>query len=95
MLLCQYFRGCHHSRLVSVLYRQVGGSGSYHGLAAAHIALDQPIHGSTPLQIGGNVRNCPALGAGEPEGEGIVKGRQRAIFVWGAFFGCPLGGGSC
>ena len=74
VLLCQNFRRYHQRRLMTVFHRQIGGGRSHHGLAAAHIALHQTVHGRTPSQVHPDLFDCPLLGTGEDKGQRLFKG---------------------
>ena len=65
MLFGQDFRGHHQSGLATAFGCTIGGSGGNHGLAAAHIALHQPVHGDWAGQIRSDLRDDPLLRAGE------------------------------
>ena len=73
MLLRQNLRGSHEGCLVPVADGAERRRGGNHGLAAAHISLNQPVHGSAPAQIRQNFTDSTLLGPGEGEGEGIIK----------------------
>ena len=45
------------------------GEQRHHGLAAAHITLQQPQHAQGPREVGVDLGESPGLCAGEPEGE--------------------------
>ena len=98
MLLRQDFRGRHHGSLVPVFNTQIGGCGSYHGLAAAHITLNQPVHGCAFGKIGGDLLDRPLLGTGEPEGQRTVELRQIPVYINRSGLGgpgCPHQGQTC
>ena len=61
VLLCQNFRRGHKGRLETVQVRTVRRRSGDHGLAAAHIALDQPVHGRALLKIPQYFLNSPLL----------------------------------
>lgn len=46
VLLRQNLCGGHQRALVAVFYGAAGGSGGHHGLAGAHIALTETVHGA-------------------------------------------------
>ena len=60
---------------------QVGSCRGYHGFAAAHITLDQPVHRCTPLQVVADVPDGPGLGTGEGKGQGLVKAGKVTIII--------------
>ena len=74
MLLCQNFRRGHKGRLETVQVRTVRRRSGDHGLAAAHIALDQPVHGNALSQVLRDFPDGPLLGTGEGKGEPLIKG---------------------
>ena len=88
MLGGQNLRGCHQGALVAVLHHRVQQSGSHGGFAAAHIPLQQSVHGIAALQVGNALGHCPALGAGQGKGQ---TGRKGCGAV---FFNDPSGGGA-
>ena len=74
MLPGQYLRGGHQRRLPAVLGGKPDTGCRHHGLAAAHVALHQPVHGPAPGHVTHGVVNGPALGLRQREGQGAVKG---------------------
>ena len=91
VLLRQNFRGGHQGGLFSVPGGAENRRGGHHGFAAAHIALDQPVHRRALLKIRQNLRHRPFLGAGQFKGQGRVKGRQVQIGVGRRLFFRPAG----
>ena len=89
MLLSQDLRRRHQCRLLVIVSRQIGRSGSHHSLAAAHIALDQAVHGRAPAHIGSDFVDGPLLSARQGKGQRPVKGLQIGIFIRGSGFLCP------
>ena len=77
VLLGQDLRGGHEGRLLPVPGGDPGRGGGHSGLAAAHVALDQPIHHPAALQIGGDLPDDPLLGPGQGEGQGRLEFRKR------------------
>ena len=73
MLFRQNLSGRHHGGLVPVPGHQPDTGRAHHGFSAAHVALEQPVHGHTTGQIPGRLLRRPTLGAGELEGQGFVK----------------------
>ena len=69
VLFRQNFRRGHQCCLLSVDSGQIGGSGGHHGFAAAHVSLNQPVHGLVLLKVGGNLINGPPLCAGQGKGQ--------------------------
>ena len=63
------FRGGHQHGLVSVGHRQQHGVDGHHGLAAAHVALQEPVHGQRAGHVGGDLGDRPLLARGQLEGE--------------------------
>ena len=51
MLACQNFRGSHNTALVAILRCLGEGQRANDGFAAAHIALQNAVHGLLPLHI--------------------------------------------
>ena len=76
MLAGQYFRGGHQGRLPAALGGEPHAGGGHHGLAAAHIALAQAVHGPAGGHIAYGVRDSPPLGGGEGKGQGGIEGRH-------------------
>ena len=91
MLLCQNFCGRHHRGLLAIHYRQQSCCRCNHGLAAAHIALDQPVHRLAGLQIGNNFLNCPHLSPCQGKWQSIIKVFQVGALIGRRFLGGPLG----
>ena len=89
MLLCQNFCGSHQCHLLTVFHSQIGGCRGYHGFAAAHIALYQPIHGKTGGDILRDFPDSPFLRTGQRKGQGIIKGVQFHGMIGGDAFFCP------
>ncbi len=58
-------------------HRQHGGRERDRGLAAAHVALQQPVHGLGPAHVPGDLAQHPPLGPGEREGQRRHRARQR------------------
>ena len=73
MLLCQNFRRGHQSALLSVPGCTVGSRSSHHGLAAAHVTLNQPVHRGTLPEIRQNLLHRPLLGTGKGKGQTLIK----------------------
>ena len=69
MLPGEDFRGGHQHRLVAVGHRQQHGIDGHHRLAAAHVALQQPVHRQRPGHVGGDLGNRLLLPGGQLEGE--------------------------
>ena len=69
VLLGQDLRGGHQGRLAAVLYAEVHAGGGHHGLAGAHVPLDQPVHGGAGAHIGKGLLHTAALGVRQGEGE--------------------------
>ncbi len=53
----------------------------HHGLAAAHIPLDQAVHGGPGRKVPEDVLHRPALGPGEGEGQGGIEGLHIQIEI--------------
>ena len=73
VLLGQDFGRRHHRHLPAVLDRLQRGSSSDHRLAAAHIALQQALHGMRARKIGANLRNGAMLCGRKLERQRIEK----------------------
>jgi len=69
MLLGEDFRGRHESRLPAALDGLAGRQGGDDGLAAAHVPLQQALHGMGLGQVPGDLLPHPLLGPGELEGK--------------------------
>ena len=76
VLLRQNFRGGHHGALQAVFRGEIDRRRGHHGLAAAHVALDEPGHGHGLCEIRAHVVDGPLLGAGQLEGQGGTEGVQ-------------------
>ena len=73
MLLRQDFRGGHQCALLAVLGGAVSRRGGYHSLAAAHVALDQPVHGAAFAEIRQNFLHRPPLGSRQGKRQGRIE----------------------
>ena len=69
VLLGQQLRGGHQGALAAVFRRQPRPVGRHHGLARAHIALHQPVHGRAGGGVGRHLLHGPPLGGREGEGQ--------------------------
>ncbi len=67
MLLGEDLRGRHHGGLVAILHRLEGGQGGHHRLAAAHVPLEQALHGVGLGEVAAHFPHHPGLGASELE----------------------------
>ena len=76
MLLRQDLRGGHHGGLDPVFRGQPGSRRGHHGLAAAHVALDQPVHHAAAPQVSHDLGHGPFLGVGQLVGQSLQEGRQ-------------------
>ena len=65
MLLRQHLSGSHQGALAAGLNRTEQGGEGHHGLAAAHISLEQPCHRLGPGQVMADLGEHAILGAGE------------------------------
>ena len=81
VLLRQNFRRGHQGTLAAVANGQECRCCGHHGLAAAHVSLDQPVHGNAQGHIPADVLNGPLLGTGQGKGQGGEKGRQVRIGI--------------
>ena len=71
MLGGQNFCGGHECALPAALSGQPDGSGGDHGLAAAHVALQKPVHRFPGGQIGKNGGQRGLLGMGQGVGQQV------------------------
>ncbi len=69
MLRGQDFGGRQHRHLIAVFDGDDGGFGGHDGLAAAHIALQQAVHGARRLHVVGDFAEDALLRAGGLEGQ--------------------------
>ena len=69
MLLGENLRRRHEGALITRLDGLQGGQRGHHGLAAAHIALQQALRGMGLRQIGDDLRGAALLGAGQGKGQ--------------------------
>ena len=67
MLHCQDLGGSHQDGLVTVSHGQQHRVLGNHGLAAADIPLQQPVHGDLPAHVGGDLGDHALLGCGQLE----------------------------
>ena len=82
MLLREDLRRGHERGLMAVLYDAESRRGGNHRLAAADVALHEPVHRYAGGEIVQNIIDRALLRASEPEGERHVK-RRHAV--------CPAG----
>ncbi|OLN24802.1 hypothetical protein DVDV_3911 [Desulfovibrio sp. DV] len=61
VLFGQHGRRTQHGHLLAVEHGPEGGAKGHFGLAKAHIAADQPVHGFGPLHVGQDFGNGPLL----------------------------------
>ena len=96
MLHGENFRGGHQSSLRAVFDGDDRGLQRDDGFAAAHVALQQAIHGERLFEVGGNFRERPLLRRGGFEGQNFFKRGAHAVFAHakgngvGAARGLPL-----
>ena len=98
VLLGQDLGGCHQRALPASVDGARRGQRGHHCLARPDIALQQPVHGLRPRQVGGHLGHHALLGAGQLEWQGrqklavqaVVSRRQRGGCQRGAF-GLGLG----
>ena len=69
VLRCQDLGRRHDASLEAVVDREQGGQQGHHGLAAAHVPLEQAVHVPARVRIGANLAHHPLLGAREFEGQ--------------------------
>ena len=80
MLAGQQRGGHQHRRLVAVLDRLEHRPDRHLGLAEAHVAADQPVHGQGPLHVRLDLLDGPQLVGGLDEGEGRLElGLPRGV----------------
>ena len=91
MLLGQNFRGGHQRRLPPVFHAEVHAGGGHHGLAGAHVALAQPVHGHPGAHICQCLLHAPPLGVRQGEGQGIIKRLHVHIVAGRHVDGLPPG----
>ena len=75
VLLGQDLGGRHQRHLVAAAHGLQRGKRRNHGLAAAHIALQQPVHRFGAPQVGGNFAPYPLLRAGQLERQPVEQCR--------------------
>ena len=75
MLLGEDLGGRHHRHLPAVLDGLQCGERGHDRLAAADVALQQPLHRVRPREVGSDFRQHPRLRAREPERQ---RGQQTA-----------------
>ena len=80
VLLCQNLRRCHQRRLTAIDGCKIRGCRRHHGLAAAHIALHQPVHRRAFSEISQNLIHSFFLGTSERKGQRIQKRLQIQLF---------------
>ena len=73
MLLSEDFGRGHEGRLMAVLDRAEARRRRDHRLAASHVSLHEPVHGTGRREVPQNVVDGRLLRAGEREGEKAVK----------------------
>ena len=98
MLLSQDLCGCHQRRLAVIVGSAVSRCRSHHGFAAAHVALNQPVHRSAFLEIPDNFIHSPLLGTGEGKGQTGIEGLHVQVLIGGDFYllpGSPHQGKTC
>ena len=81
MLLRQNFRRGHQRRLLVIARCQIGRRSGHHGLAAAHVTLDQPVHRRAAGHVGSDLADGPLLGIRQFKGQGPIKGLQIGVFI--------------
>ena len=91
MLLRQDFRGGHQGGLKAVPGGGIGGSRRHHGFAAAHVSLNQAIHGTPLPEIRQNIFDSPLLGPGKFKGQCLVEFRQIQLGIGDHLFFRPGG----
>ena len=89
VLLGQDFGGCHEGGLIAALCHEPHAGRAHHRLAAAHIPLEQAVHGDAAGQVTSRVLCRPPLSAGELEGQQGVKVTQVAAGAADALLLCP------
>ena len=71
----------HQGRLGPVSGRAIGGGRRHHGLAAAHVSLDQPVHGAASAEIPQNLLHRPFLRPCEGKGQALIEFLHPKISV--------------
>ena len=69
MLFGENLRRCHEGHLPASSHCLAGRQRRNNGLASAHITLQQPLHRIGLGQIGGDLRHCALLRAGQGKGQ--------------------------
>ncbi len=80
MLCGKDFRRCHYGGLIAVFVCKIRTRCCHGGFSAAHIALNQAVHGYTPTHIPQAVVNGTALGAGQFKRQACGKFLHRKVF---------------
>ena len=78
VLLGQDLGGRHQRTLPARVDTQRGGECGHHRFARTHVALQQPVHGHGPRQVGGDFVAHTALGGGE-----LKRQDRQQLFVQG------------
>src|SRR5687767_1674059 len=79
VLLGEKLGGGHDGRLVSILNRKESGKEADDCLAAADVALQQPMHLPVAAHVGKDLADCPVLSRGETIGKILLEtARQLA-----------------
>ena len=73
VLLSEDFGRGHEGRLMVVLDRAEARRRRDHRLAASHVSLHEPVHGTAGREVAQNVIDGRLLRAGEREGEKLIK----------------------
>ena len=71
MLLGEDFSGCHDAHLIAIVHRHQRRQQGYHGLAAADISLEQPVHVLAVARVFPDLPDDPLLGSREFEGNAL------------------------
>jgi len=79
VLLREKLRGSHQRRLVPALHRQKHGEHRHHGLSRPHISLKEPVHPPGRRHVAVDLLQHRCLGAGELEGELLVKRADELV----------------
>ena len=82
MLLREHFGRGHDAALVAVPNRQQAAEHGDHGLARAHVSLQEPVHLLPGHQVRAYLLDDPLLGTGEPVGKGVVAGVEVWPHLW-------------
>jgi len=81
VLLGQHFGGCHEQALAAGPRNEQGGSKGHHGLAAAHVTLQQSLHGRRAGQIRKHGPDGAFLGRRGRKGQRGSRRREHRLAI--------------